>query len=47
MPNSFLKDCFDENGKYQIKTYNKNVGEKSCKWCPFRDKPDLCDKTNI
>ena len=44
---SFLKDCFDENGKYQIKTYNKNVGEKSCKWCPFRDKPDLCDKTNI
>lgn len=41
---SFLDDCFDGSGKHQIKSYIKNVGEKSCKWCPFNDKPELCDK---
>ena len=41
---SFINDCFDEFGKPQIKSYLKNVGEKSCKWCPYNDKQDLCDK---
>lgn len=41
--NNFIKDCF-EDGKQQIKQYTKNVGESSCKWCPYRDKPELCDK---
>jgi hypothetical protein len=41
---SFISDCFDEFGKPQIKSYLKNVGEKSCKWCPYNDKQDLCDK---
>ncbi len=41
---SFIKDCFDENGKPQIKSYIKNVGESSCKWCPFTDNKELCDK---
>lgn len=41
---AFVKDCFDEVGKPQIKSYLKNAGEKSCKWCPYNDKQDLCDK---
>ncbi len=41
---SFIKDCFDESGKPQIKSYIKNVGESSCKWCPFTDNKELCDK---
>ncbi len=41
---SFIKDCFDNSGKPQIKSYLKNVGESSCKWCPYKDSPDLCDK---
>jgi len=41
---TFIKDCFDEVGKPQIKSYLKNVGEKSCKWCPYKDSPELCDK---
>ena len=41
---AFIKDCFDESGKPQVKSYLKNVGESSCKWCPYRDSPDLCDK---
>lgn len=40
----FVEECFDESGKPQIKSYIKNVGEASCKWCPFADKPELCDK---
>jgi hypothetical protein len=40
----FIKDCFDEFGKPHIKSYLKNVGEKSCKWCPYNNSQDLCDK---
>jgi hypothetical protein len=45
--NAFIKDCFDESGKPQIKSYLKNIGESSCKWCPYADKPELCDKTAV
>ena len=45
--NNFIKDCFDESGKPQIKSYLKNIGESSCKWCPYADKPDLCDKIAV
>lgn len=41
---SFISDCFDDVGKPKIKSYLKNVGEKSCKWCPYNDKQDLCNK---
>ena len=41
---AFIKDCFDEFGKPQAKSYLKNVGESSCKWCPYKDLPELCDK---
>jgi hypothetical protein len=44
---AFVKDCFDESGKPQIKSYIKNVGESSCKWCPYADKPDLCNKVAV
>jgi len=41
---AFINDCFDESGKPKIKSYLKNVGESSCKWCPYNDKQELCDK---
>ena len=41
---AFIKDCFDEVGKPKIKSYLKNVGESSCKWCPYKDDLSLCDK---
>ena len=41
---NFITNCFDEFGKYQIKSYIKNIGEKSCKWCPYRDNKELCDQ---
>ena len=43
----FIEDCFDEGGKPKIKSYIKNIGESSCKWCPYADKPDLCNKNAV
>jgi hypothetical protein len=43
---SFISDCFDEVGKPKIKSYLKNIGEKSCKWCPYNNKQELCDKVH-
>jgi hypothetical protein len=42
--NNFIKDCFNDVGKPQIKSYIKNVGESSCKWCPYNNSQELCDK---
>jgi hypothetical protein len=44
---AFIKDCFDDSGKPQMKSYIKNVGESSCKWCPYKDLSDLCDKVAV
>ena len=44
---NFIKDCFDEFGKPQIKSYLKQIGENSCKWCPYADKSELCDKIEV
>jgi hypothetical protein len=44
---AFVKDCFDEVGKPQIKSYLKNVGESSCKWCPYKDNQELCNKMHF
>ncbi len=40
----FIKDCFDEFGKPQIKSYIKNIGESACKWCPYNNNNELCNK---
>lgn len=44
---NFVKDCFDEFGKPKIKSYIKNIGESSCKWCPFSENKELCNKNNV
>ena len=41
---NFVKDVFTLEGEYQEKKYPKNVDK--CKFCPYIDKPDLCDKKN-
>jgi hypothetical protein len=43
----FIKDCFDEVGKPKIKSYLKNIGESSCKWCPHANNEMLCNKINV
>jgi len=41
---SFVTEVFDQEGNYLDKEYFKNTN--SCKYCPFKEKPDLCDKKN-
>jgi len=39
----FIEDCF-ENDMYKQKEYTKLPSDKNCRWCPFKDKPEYCDK---
>ena len=41
---NFVKNVFTSEGEYQEKTYFKNTAK--CKFCPYFDKPDLCDRKN-
>lgn len=40
----FIRECFTPEAKYKTeRSYSKNIS--SCKFCPYTDRPDLCDKT--
>ncbi len=41
----FIEDCFKDD-MYQTKEYTKKPSDKNCRWCPFKDKPELCDKNH-
>lgn len=41
---NFVKDVFTSDGEYQEKTYIKSIDK--CKFCPYLDKPDLCNRKN-
>lgn len=41
---NFVRDVFTPEGEYQIKKYPKDPSK--CRFCPYNDKPDLCDKKN-
>lgn len=41
---NFVKDIFTVEGDYQEKPYFKNTAK--CKYCPYFDKLDLCDRKN-
>lgn len=43
--NTFVNDCFKTDGSYNTDTFfAKNIND--CKFCPFKDKPELCSKNN-
>ena len=42
---NFVKDAFTIEGEYQEKKYSKNIDK--CKFCPYINKPELCDKKMI
>ena len=39
----FINDCFTPKGKHQDKEHPKVVSPL-CKWCPFNDNKELCNK---
>ncbi len=40
----FITDGFDDKGMLIEKDYFKNVSTKNCRYCEFKDKPELCDR---
>ena len=40
---AFVRDCFTTDAKYIDREYVKNFD--GCKWCEFKDKPELCSKS--
>jgi hypothetical protein len=43
---NFLNDVYSEDGKFIDKNYAKNPSPNNCRFCPFNDSPELCDKKN-
>tara|TARA_R110000823_G_scaffold19652_2_gene60709 strand:- start:477 stop:1439 length:963 start_codon:yes stop_codon:yes gene_type:complete len=40
----FITECFNTDGSYKDNTYPKVPSQSNCRYCPFADRPDLCDK---
>ena len=41
----FLNECFDDKGEHDLTTkYNKITINNNCKWCEFKDRPEICDR---
>ena len=40
---AFVRDCFTPEAKFVDKEYTKNFD--ACKWCEFKDKPEICSKS--
>ena len=43
---TFIKDAFNEDGSFKSKEFQKVPSDWNCKFCPFNDKPELCNKKN-
>ena len=41
---NFIDECFNPDGTPKEKYYLKKVSPSNCRFCPFKDRPDLCDK---
>lgn len=44
---NFIDECFNADGTPKEKQHLKNASEKNCRFCPFNNRPDLCDKKNM
>ncbi len=42
--NSFIEEVFNIDGSHNSKEYLPNPSAHNCKFCPFKDNKELCDK---
>ena len=40
--NSFIEEVFNHDGSYKTKAFDPNPDKWGCKFCPFKDKKELC-----
>jgi len=43
---NFINDCYNPDGSPKEQEYLKKASNNNCRFCPFKDRPDLCDKKN-
>lgn len=41
---NFINECFNPDGTAKDKDYIKRASKNTCRFCPFKDRPDLCDQ---
>lgn len=44
---NFINECFNDDGTAKEKYYTKVFSNNNCRFCPFKDREDLCDKKNM
>lgn len=44
---NFINDCFNDDGTAIEKIHTKIASGNNCRFCPFKDREDLCDKKNM
>lgn len=42
--NDFIEKCYSVDGSIKDVEHPKNPSESNCKFCPFKDRGDLCDR---
>ena len=40
----FITECFDRDGTYLPKDHPKRPSDNNCRFCPFKDMPEVCDR---
>lgn len=41
----FIDECYDKDGQFiKDKIYIKKPSADNCKWCPYKDQEELCDR---
>jgi hypothetical protein len=43
---NFINECFNQDGTPKEQVYLKKSSGNNCRFCPFKDREDICDKKN-
>lgn len=44
---NFVDECYNSDGTPKEKFYPKKASDSNCRFCAFKDRPDLCNKKNM
>ena len=43
----FIQSCFEPDGTVKQGCYEKRPDKNNCRFCPFNDNPEMCNKSNL
>jgi hypothetical protein len=44
---NFINECFNSDGTFKEQVYTKKATASNCRFCPYKDREDICDKKNM